>query len=160
MGGCRAAVTYADLQAFQNAPRQRREPNKREARRIASLQARCSNWIDAELDEACDAEDEDKAERWKSEGDHRGRAVAGAGGWLAGLRPTVRAAAGAIVTIDRNGEAVIHRGLLREAEAKALRTLERCGKVSAAKAKPGTTTKARTTSSPRPRACPTGWRSG
>src|SRR5690606_6269776 len=27
--------------------------------------------------------------------------------------------------IDRDGEAVIHRGLLREAEAKALRTLER-----------------------------------
>ncbi len=39
--------------------------------------------------------------------------------------PTVKAAAGAIVTIDRNGQAVIHRGLMREAEAKALRTLER-----------------------------------
>src|SRR5690606_331188 len=37
----------------------------------------------------------------------------------------VKAAAGAIVTIDRSGEAVIHRGLMREAEAKALRTLER-----------------------------------
>jgi ParB family chromosome partitioning protein len=37
----------------------------------------------------------------------------------------VKAAAGAIVTIDRDGQAVIHRGLLREAEAKALRTLER-----------------------------------
>jgi ParB family chromosome partitioning protein len=35
----------------------------------------------------------------------------------------VKAAAGAIVTIDRNGEAVIHRGLMREAEA-ALRTLD------------------------------------
>lgn len=33
--------------------------------------------------------------------------------------------AGAIVTIDREGEVVIHRGLLREAEAKALRTLHR-----------------------------------
>ena len=39
--------------------------------------------------------------------------------------PSVKAAAGAIVTIDRNGEVVIHRGLLREAEAKALRTLEK-----------------------------------
>src|SRR3546814_3373361 len=39
--------------------------------------------------------------------------------------PNVKAAAGAIVTIDRNGETVIHRGLMREAEAKALRTLER-----------------------------------
>jgi ParB family chromosome partitioning protein len=39
---------------------------------------------------------------------------------------TVKAAAGAIITIDRNnGQAVIHRGLMREAEAKALRTLER-----------------------------------
>lgn len=37
----------------------------------------------------------------------------------------VKTAAGAIVAIDHNGEAVIHRGLLREAEAKALRTLER-----------------------------------
>jgi ParB family chromosome partitioning protein len=63
--------------------------------------------------------------------------------------------AGAIVTIDRNGEAVIHRGLMREAEAKALRTLDKdSAAVSAAKAKPRTTTKARTptTGSPRPRA--------
>jgi ParB family chromosome partitioning protein len=37
----------------------------------------------------------------------------------------VKAAAGVIVTIDRDGQAVIHRGLLGEAEAKALRTLER-----------------------------------
>ena len=41
------------------------------------------------------------------------------------MRPDVRAVAGAIVTIDRDGEAAIHRGLLREAEAKALRTLEK-----------------------------------
>lgn len=35
------------------------------------------------------------------------------------------AAAGAIVTLDRQGELVVHRGLMREAEARALRTLER-----------------------------------
>jgi ParB family chromosome partitioning protein len=46
-------------------------------------------------------------------------------GELTTYSPTVRAAAGAIVTIDRQGEAVIHRGLLREAEAKALRMLAR-----------------------------------
>jgi ParB family chromosome partitioning protein len=40
MGGCRAASDYhADLQAFQRAPRERREPTKREARRIEKLQA-------------------------------------------------------------------------------------------------------------------------
>ena len=44
---------------------------------------------------------------------------------LQGYAPEVCEVAGAIVTIDRNGEAVIHRGLLREAEAKALRTLEK-----------------------------------
>ena len=44
---------------------------------------------------------------------------------MQGYSPNVMAAAGAIVTIDRNGEAVIHRGLMREAEAKALRTLEK-----------------------------------
>ena len=37
----------------------------------------------------------------------------------------VRAAAGVVITLDRQGEPVIHRGLLREAEAKALRTLAR-----------------------------------
>jgi ParB family chromosome partitioning protein len=136
-------MAYAERQAFQNAPRQRREPTAREARRIASLQTRLDK-IDAELEEAYDAEDEDKAERWNSGATGR-RGTASRGGSLAGLRPDVRAVAGAIVTLDRNGEAVIHRGLLREAEAKALRTLERCGRVSAAwKAKPGTTTKART----------------
>jgi len=44
---------------------------------------------------------------------------------LQGYAPDVRAVAGAIVMLDREGAAVIHRGLLREAEAKALRTLER-----------------------------------
>ena len=44
---------------------------------------------------------------------------------MQGYAPDVRAVAGAIVTLDSSGEAVIHRGLLREAEAKALRTLEK-----------------------------------
>ena len=101
-------MSYAERQAFQNAPRQRREPNAREARRIASLQTRLDK-IDAELEDAYDAEDEDKTVEEA----------------LQGYAPDVRAVAGAIVTLDRNGEAVIHRGLLREAEAKALRTLER-----------------------------------
>jgi ParB family chromosome partitioning protein len=91
-----------------------------------------------------------------------GRAVAGAGGCLAGLRPDVRAVAGAIVTIDRNGEAVIHRGLLREAEAKALRTLESCGARFRQRRR---SRERRRRRGRRRRAqgrepCPTGWRSG
>ena len=55
-------LAYEERQAFQNAPRHRREPTSREARRIASLESRLEK-IDAELEEACDAEDEAKAEK-------------------------------------------------------------------------------------------------
>ncbi|MFX6250175.1 chromosome partitioning protein ParB, partial [Acinetobacter baumannii] len=53
-------LAYEERQAFQNAPRHRREPTTREARRIASLETRLEK-IDAELEEACDAEDKAKA---------------------------------------------------------------------------------------------------
>ena len=44
-------VSHAERQAFQNAPRQRREPTTREARRIASLQTHLDK-LDAELEDA------------------------------------------------------------------------------------------------------------
>ncbi|MCS8281596.1 ParB/RepB/Spo0J family partition protein [Pseudomonas aeruginosa] len=117
-------MSYAERQAFQNAPRQRREPNAREARRIASLQTRLDK-IDAELEEAYDAEDEDKTEALEPRREQVAGELQAVEEVLQGYAPDVRAVAGAIVTLDRSGEAVIHRGLLREAEAKALRTLER-----------------------------------
>ena len=118
------AATYADLQAFQRAPRERRTPSKREALRIEKLQARMQEMAEA-IDAAMDAEDEDKAEALQEEGEALGEQLQTLEDGLQGYAPSVKAAAGAIVTIDRNGEAVIHRGLMREAEAKALRTLER-----------------------------------
>ncbi|HII3388250.1 TPA: ParB N-terminal domain-containing protein [Enterobacter cloacae] len=120
-------LAYEERQAFQNAPRQRREPTTREARRIASLQT-CLDKIDAELEEACQgesSEDEAKAEKLEQRRDQVVGELQDAEDALQGYAPEVREVAGAIVTIDRNGEAVIHRGLLREAEAKALRTLEK-----------------------------------
>jgi ParB family chromosome partitioning protein len=119
-------MSYAERQAFQNAPRQRREPSAREARRIASLQTRLDK-IDAELEEAYDAEDEDedKTEALEPRREQVAGELQAMEDALQGYAPDVRAVAGAIVTLDREGEAVIHRGLLREAEAKALRTLER-----------------------------------
>ncbi|TBU98375.1 chromosome partitioning protein ParB [Stutzerimonas kirkiae] len=117
-------MSYAEWQAFQNAPRQRREPSAREARRIASLQTRLDK-IDAELEEAYDAEDEDKTEALEPRREQVVGELQAVEEALQGYTPDVRAVAGAIVTLDRSGEAVIHRGLLREAEAKALRTLER-----------------------------------
>ncbi|MBN0394746.1 chromosome partitioning protein ParB, partial [Pseudomonas aeruginosa] len=72
-----------------------------------------------------DAEDEAKAEKLEQRRDQVIGELQDAEDALQGYAPEVREVAGAIVTIDRNGEAVIHRGLLREAEAKALRTLEK-----------------------------------
>ncbi|MBP7531888.1 MAG: ParB N-terminal domain-containing protein [Ottowia sp.] len=118
------AATYADLQAFQRAPRERHTPGKREALRIEKLQAKMREVAEA-LDSAMDAEDENKAEALQEEGKALGEQLQALEDRLQGYGANVKAAAGAIVTIDRNGEAVIHRGLLREAEAKALRTLER-----------------------------------
>jgi len=109
-------VSYAERQAFQNAPRQRREPTAREARRIASLQNRLDK-IDAELEEAYDAEDEDKTEALEPRREQVAGELQAVEDALQGYAPDVRAVAGAIVTLDREGAAVIHRGLLREAEA-------------------------------------------
>lgn len=117
-------TTHADLQAFQRAPRQRRSPNKREAQRIEKLQTKMQALAEA-VDAALDAEDEEKADALQEEGEHLGEQLQALEDGLQDYGEAVKAAAGAIVTIDRNGEAMIHRGLLREAEAKALRTLER-----------------------------------
>jgi len=118
------AATYADLQAFQRAPRERREPNKREAQRIEKLQAKMQEVAEA-VDAAMDADDEGKADALQEEGEALGEQLQALEDGLQGYAANVTAAAGAIVTIDRNGQAVIHRRLLREAEAKALRTLEK-----------------------------------
>ena len=117
-------VTHADLHAFQRAPQARREPTKREAQRIEKLQARMQA-IGEAVDAAMDEDDEDKADALQEEGEAVGEQLQALEDGLQDYSPNVKAAAGAIVTIDRNGGAVIHRGLMREAEAKALRTLER-----------------------------------
>ncbi|KOF53602.1 chromosome partitioning protein ParB [Achromobacter sp. DMS1] len=117
-------MSHADRQTFQNAPRQRREPSAREARRIASLQGRLDK-IDTTLEEAYDAEDEDKVATLGERREQVAGELQAIEDALQDYAPDVRAVAGAIATIDREGETVIYRGLLREAEAKALRTLHR-----------------------------------
>ena len=118
------AATYADLQAFQRAPRERRTPSKRDTLRIEKLQAKMQELGEA-IDDAMEADDEDKAEALQEDGERLGQQLQALEDGLLDYNANARAAAGAIVTIDRNGEAVIHRGLLREAGAKALRTLEK-----------------------------------
>ncbi|AST28127.1 chromosome partitioning protein ParB [Ralstonia pseudosolanacearum] len=62
------AVTHADLHAFQRAPRERREPTKREAQRIKKLQTKMHE-LAAAVDDALDAEDEEKADALQEEGE-------------------------------------------------------------------------------------------
>jgi len=118
------AATYAELQAFQRAPRERRTPNAREAKRIEKLHAKAQAISEA-VDAALEDDDEDKADALQEEGERLGEQLQALEDGLQDYSPAVKAAAGVIVTLDRQGQIVAHRGLLREAEAKALLTLER-----------------------------------
>src|SRR5690606_30396515 len=77
------------------------------------------------IDAALEDEDEEKADALQEEGNRVGRQLQALEDRLLDYSQNVKAAAGAIVTLDRQGQIVVHRGLMREAEAKALRTLER-----------------------------------
>lgn len=116
-------LSPAERQAFRNAPRTRREPSAKEARRIAVLQGRLDR-TDAALEDAYEADDEDKAETLHQRREALATELEAVQSQLSGHAPEVRAIAGAIVTLDREGLPLMHRGLLREAEAKALRALD------------------------------------
>lgn len=77
------------------------------------------------LDTALEEDDEEKADALQEEGDELAEQLQALEASLMDYAPHVKGVAGAIVAIDRQGGIVVHRGLMREAEAKALRTLER-----------------------------------
>jgi len=118
-------ITHAELHGFQRAYRDRRAPNKAEAKRIAKLQAR-QQAIEDVLN-ADDAEDmaEEAAQALYAENDQLDAELNVIEESLRVYPPETIALAGAVATIDHDGEVVIHRGLLRETEAKALRASER-----------------------------------
>jgi ParB family chromosome partitioning protein len=118
------AATYADLHAYQRAPRERRSPTKRESQRMEKLETKMQA-IGEALDAALEDDDEEKADALQEEGDELAEQLQASEASLMEYAPHVKAVAGAIVTVDRQGDIVVHRGLMREAEAKALRTLER-----------------------------------
>lgn len=120
-------VTSAELHGFQRARRDRRTPNKTEAKRIAKVQAR-QQAIDDRLN-ADDAEDiaEEEASALYEESDKLGAELDTIEQSLLVFAPEALTMAGTIVAVDHAGEVVIHRGLLREGEAKALRAQERQG---------------------------------
>jgi ParB family chromosome partitioning protein len=157
MGGCHAGRDPCRPARLPACAEERREPNKREAQRIEKLQAKMQELAEA-VDAAMDADDEDKADALQEEGEALGEQLQALEDGLQDYAANVKAAAGAIVTIDRNGEAVIHRGLLREAEAKALRTLEAAPRFGGEEAE--NDDEGEDDERPRPPPCPTGWRSG
>jgi ParB family transcriptional regulator, chromosome partitioning protein len=121
-------ATPDKLHSFQRARRDRRVPNKTEAKRIAKLQAR-QQAIDDLLnaDEAEDMTDEATAALY-AENDQLGADIEAIEESLLVFAPETIAIAGVVVTVDHAGSVVVHRGLLREADAKALRAQEQQGR--------------------------------
>ena len=116
-------ATSADLYQFQRARSTRREPNKLEAKRIVKLEAQ-----QAELQDRVDDENEDmtdeRAQALHTEMDELGNELETIERGLIEYPPAVLTLAGAVVSVDHAGAVVVHRGLLREEQAKALRTQE------------------------------------
>jgi ParB family transcriptional regulator, chromosome partitioning protein len=120
-------TTPAELHGFQRARRDRRVLNKTEAKRIAKLQAR-QQAIDDRLN-ADDAEGmtEEVTAALYAENDQLVADIEAIEQSLCVFAPETLAVAGVVVTVDHAGSVVVHRGLLREADAKALRAQERQG---------------------------------
>lgn len=113
-------ATASDLYQFQRARSTRREPTKTEAKRIAKLEDR-----EAKLQEQLDDENEDmtdeQAQALQDAMDALGNELEAVERQLVEYPAAVVALAGAIVSVDSVGGVVVHRGLLREEQAKALR---------------------------------------
>ncbi len=119
-------ATYADLHQFQRMRSKRREPGKAEAKRIAKLEAQQRKLQDRLDDENEDMTDE-QAQTMQDEMDNLGNELEAFERTLVVYPPRGMATAGAVVSLDRMGGVIVHRGLLREEQAKALREQERDG---------------------------------
>ena len=117
-------ATFADLHAFQRVRAARREPGKTEAKRIAKLEAEQAKLQDR-LDDENEAIGDDEAQALQDAMDAIGNDLDAIERKLLVYPVGVVAMAGAVVSLDSEGAVVVHRGLLREDEAKALRTQQR-----------------------------------
>ncbi|WP_137891287.1 ParB/RepB/Spo0J family partition protein [Ramlibacter sp. 2FC] len=117
-------ATASELHAFQRARRTRRDPNKTEAKRIAKLEAKRNELQDRLDDEDADLSD-DGVQALQDELDRLGNELEAIEQTLMVYAPGVVPMAGAVVSVDHMGGVVVHRGLLREEQARALRVQER-----------------------------------
>ncbi len=119
-------ATYADLHQFQRMRSKRREPSKAEAKRIARLEAQQRRLQDRLDDENEDMTDE-QAQAAQDDMDSQGNELEAIERTLMVYPPRAMTTAGAVVSLDHMGGVIVHRGLLREDQAKALRGQERDG---------------------------------
>ena len=113
-------ATHAELHLFQRARRERRQPTKAEAKRIAKLEAEQQALQDRLDDEEADVSDED-AQGLQDQLDALGDQFDAMDQSLTTYGPEVLAQAGAVVVVDHAGAVVVHRGLLRGEQVQKLR---------------------------------------
>ena len=117
-------ATYADLHRFQRVRATRREPGKAEAKRIAKLEAEQAK-LQERLDDENEAVGDDEAQALQDAMDAIGNDLDAMERKLLVYPVGAGPRAGAVVSLDSEGAVVVHRGLLREDEAKALRAQQR-----------------------------------
>ncbi len=117
-------ATYAVLHRFQRVRAARREPGKAEAKRIAKLEAEQAK-LQEGLDDENEAIGDDEAQALQDAMDAIGNDLDAIERTLLVYPVGAVPMAGAVVSLDSEGALVVHRGLLREDEAKALRTQKR-----------------------------------
>lgn len=110
-------ATHADLHRFQRVRCQRRAPNKAEAKRIAHLEAEQSR-LQERLDEVDDDLSDEAALVLQDQFDELGKALDTIEHSLLSYPPEAMAQAGAVVSLDREGGVLVHRGLLKPEQAK------------------------------------------
>lgn len=113
-------ATHAELHVFQRARRERRQPTKAEAKRIAKLEAEQQTLQDRLDDEEADVSDED-AQGLQDQLDALGDQLDAIDQSLTTYAPELLAQAGAVVAVDHAGAVVVHRGLLRGEQVQKLR---------------------------------------
>uniref|UniRef100_C5CWG2 ParB domain protein nuclease n=1 Tax=Variovorax paradoxus (strain S110) TaxID=543728 RepID=C5CWG2_VARPS len=117
-------ATAAELHVFQRVRRTRRDPSRAEAKRIAKLEGK-QNELQDRLDDE-DAElSEDGVQALQEELNRLGNELEAIEQTLTVYPPSAVEMAGVVVSVDHMGGVVVHRGLLREEQAKTLRAQER-----------------------------------
>ena len=117
-------ATYADLHRFQRVRATRREPGKTEAKHIAKLQAEQAK-LQERLDDENEAIGDAEAQALQDAVDAIGNDLDAIERKLLVYPMGVVPMAGAVVSLDAEGAVVVHRGLVREEDAKALRAQQR-----------------------------------